>query len=61
MIAGQRVTVYGNPLTDECPMGEVILKGKIGEFVDTLEDWEIEYLDFPGRIYTMLIRKYENN
>jgi hypothetical protein len=57
MKPGDIVTVFGNPIKLENPIGQARLIKSISEHpVKLLEYWEVEYLDNPDYHYQALIR-----
>ena len=57
------ITVFGNPIKLEHPIGQARLVKKISDCNDskTVEYWEVEYLNDEGHTYPALIRKHGKN
>jgi len=56
MKPGDIVTIFGNPIKLEHPVGEAKLIKPISR-ENKLEQWEVEYLNDEGHTYMVLIKK----
>jgi nuclear transport factor 2 (NTF2) superfamily protein len=53
------VTIFGNPVKLEYPIGQARLVKKLSDCDESTiaEQWEVEYLDDEGHTYPALIKK----
>lgn len=52
---GDVVMIYGSPVKKEWPIGEAKLLSKMSPRSDTLEYWQVEFVNDPGHAYNQFI------
>jgi hypothetical protein len=59
MKSGDIVTIFGNPIKLEYPVGQARLVKKSSDCNKSqiVEQWEVEYMDDEGHTYPALIKK----